>query len=148
MPDFLKVLAPGTAASPRRGLLSALATVGVGSILGRLGAPSAEAKKKGKKNKNKSKDNKKDSCPECSSICHSKFTLAGGHTTCGNFPITNCAPCTSIDDCVETDSDFPYCVTEVENLNTGEKVPATCGVSPPGVCLKVHACIPLPPLSA
>jgi hypothetical protein len=57
MPGLLRVLTPGTGASPRRGVLRALATVGAGSILGGLGAPSAEAKRKGKnKNKNKNKD--------------------------------------------------------------------------------------------
>jgi hypothetical protein len=149
MPGLLRVLTPGTGASPRRGVLRALATVGAGSILGGLGAPSAEAKRKGKnKNKNKNKDKTKDRCAECSSICHFKFTLAGGHTTCGNFPTTNCIPCTSVEDCVDNNDDFLFCVTEVENLNTGQKNPFTCGGSPPGVCLNVLACIPLPPLSA
>ncbi len=146
MPEVLNLnaLSRGNGSSPRRGVLHALATLGVGAFVGSRGGPSAEAKKKGKKG-NKGKNNKKDRCPECSSICHSKFTLAGGHTTCGNFPSTNCTLCTSVDDCVESDDDFPFCVTEVENLNTGEKVPMTCGGSPPGVCLNVLACLPLPP---
>lgn len=148
MPELLRVLTLGTGASPRRGVLRALVTLGAGGILGGLSAPSADAKKKGK-NKNKNKDKTKDRCAECSSICHFKFTLAGGHTTCGNFPTTsNCTPCTSVEDCVEIDGNFPFCVTEIEDLNTGEKGPFTCGGSTPGICLNVLACIPLPPLSA
>lgn len=140
MPESLNALTRDIGPSPRRGVLSVLATVGVGALFGGRGAPSAEAKKKGKKGKDKCK--KCPSCEECADFCQGVFIGAGGQRICADKGVRgDCIPCSSNSDCIAVDSDYPYCVTEFEQLATGEKLPLSCeGSTQPGLCAVVYAC--------
>jgi hypothetical protein len=140
MPELLDALTRENGSSPRRGVLRTLATLGVGAFVGGRSAPSAEAKKKGKKNKNKNKG--KDRCAECASSCNYVFSGPGGQKICAETVLlpASCTPCTSHSQCLAADGQFPYCISEQEDLATGEKVSAVCEGSPPGRCMVALAC--------
>jgi hypothetical protein len=139
MPELLKIFTPGSGASPRRGVLRALATVGAGSILGGVYAPAAEAKNKGKK-----RCKKCPSCDVCPHACDVVFSVAEGGKLCstGYFDPGACRPCTSSSQCESIDGRYPYCITELETLPNRVKAPLACsGDESPGRCAAALACV-------
>jgi hypothetical protein len=150
MPELLDALTKEVEASPRRGVLRTLASVGLGAIIGARGAPSIEARRKGKNgNKGKNRCEKCpscDACPncdECSRTCSVVLTGVGGEKICAeSFSWADCRlPCTSNSQCRDRDPNHPHCVVEQESLATGEKLTLGCKGSPPGMCGAAIACV-------
>jgi hypothetical protein len=146
MPALLGALTRDVGPSPRRGVLRALATMGVGAFVGSRGVPSAEAKKKGKKgNKNNGKDRCKQcpSCDECPSSCPRLDRLTEGKICSIGAEGEACRTCASNSECLSVSNRYRHCVVEEVDLATGETFPLACSGAPPGSgrCVAVLPCI-------